>query len=239
MAVAHDNATESDEWTGTTPDSQTHTPVGTPRGAIIFPIGVTATDSITASAYGAIAPAEVADSVAIDASSELGLVKAYFAGSSIPAGAQTCTLTQSGGNGVTRRFYVATVTASDDTEVVDVELVQDNTADPTVTIDTGSRTAITYVAMFSGLPSANVSAGSGLTALFERAVAADARTFHLFRETTPTTGSRSLTVNTGGAADDCALTAVAISEVIAAGGGGATVVRSLSSMGSLRSLVSL
>lgn len=237
MAVAHDAATESDEWTGTTPDSQTHTPVGTPRGVVMFPICVTSTDSITAAAYGAAAPTEVPDSIAIDASSELGIVKAYFLGSSVPTGAQTCTLTQSGGNGVTRRFYVATVTAADDTEVVQVELIQDNTADPTVVIDTGSRTAITYVAMFSGLPSANVSAGSGLTALFERAVGSDARTFHLFRETTPASGSRSLTVNTSASADDCALTAVAISEVVAAGGGGTVAPASFASLVNLRSLV--
>jgi hypothetical protein len=235
MTVAHDAATESDEWSGTTPDTQTHTPVGTPAGALIFDFQTGNDTAITAAAYGALSLDAVPGAIAQDTASEVGRIAAWFEGSSIPTGAQTCTVTQSGGNGVTRRFYVATMTGAADLEVVDVELVQENAADPGVTIDTGSRTAITYLALFSGLPSANVAAGTGITVIFERAIAADARTFHLARETTPTSGSRSLNFNTGAAADDCALVAVAIAEVEA--GGTETVVSdSLRSLGSLVSL---
>lgn len=236
MTVAHDAATESDEWTGTTPDTQTHTPVGTPRGALIFDFQVGNDTAITAAAYGALSLDAVPGGIAQDTASELGRIAAWFEGASIPTGAQSCTVTQSGGNGVTRRFYVATVTAATDTEVVDVELVQENAADPGVTIDTGSRTAITYLALFSGLPSANVQAGTGITVLFERAIAADARTFHLARETTPASGSRTLSFDTGAAADDCALVAVAIAEVESAS---AFTPGSLATLSSLRSLGSL
>jgi hypothetical protein len=237
MTVAFDAATVSTEWTGTTPDTETHTPVGTPKGVVIFSMNASATDSITGASYGALTLTEVPGSIAIDASGETGLVKAYFAGSSIPAGAQSCTVTQSGGNGVTRRFYVVTLTGADDLEVVDTQLVQDNIADPAVTLDSGSRTAIGILALHSGSPSSGIAVTSGLTSDFETAFATDARTHNLGHETTPTTGSRALGWTV--ASDDVALVGLAISEVVAAGGGGATVVRSLSSMGSLRSLVSL
>jgi hypothetical protein len=238
MAVAFDAATQSDEWFSTTPDTQTHTPVGTPRGAAIFVLshGSDTSDAITGASYGALALSDVG-LFAIDASTEPCTAKVFFGGASIPTGAQSCTVTQSGGSGPTRRFYVMTWTAADDTEVVDSDKVEENQADPGATLDSGSRTASRAGAVASGRPTTDIAPTAGTTADFETAVAADVRSFHLGHQTTPGTGSTSISWTAP--SDDAAGVFIAVSEILAAGGGGATVVRSLSSLGSLRSLVSL
>jgi hypothetical protein len=205
VAVAFDAATVSTEWTGTTPDTETHTPVGTPRGVLIFSMNAAATNDITGASYGTLALTEVPGSIAVDTATETGHVKAYFAGSGIPTGAQSCTVTQSGGNGVTRRFYVLTVT-----ELVDVKVLQENAANPGVTLDSGQRVALRVLALHSGLPSASIAPTAGLTAVFETAFATDARTHHLGRQTTPSSGATALSWT--GVSDDVALSGVAVAE---------------------------
>lgn len=216
MTVAFGHATQSAEWTGTTPATTSHNPTtaggsSSPRGVIIFPISASSTDSITGATYGGSALTLVPNSVAFDTATETGHVEAYFLGSNVPTGTQNWTVTQSGGNGVTRRAFCVTLDGSTDLEVIALQILQENQANPSFTLDSGSRIAVIIACLFSGAPSANVAPTAGLTSLFETAVATDARTFNLGRETTATTGSRSRGWTI--ASDDVAGVALAIAEV--------------------------
>jgi hypothetical protein len=240
MTVAFDAVTVSDLWTSTSPDTQTHTPVGTPRAVAMCVVTMAGTgagtDHITGASYGALSLTRVADSFAADASGESGTSCWYFhSGTDIPVGAQSCTVTQSATSD--KIFVVYSLTAADDCEVVDTQLAEGDQANPGVTLDSGSRTAIRLLALFSGRLTSDGTVAAGLTEDANVANASNSRSARSARQTSPGTGATALSWTL--ASDDVALSGIAISEIVSGGGGGATVVRSLSSMGSLRSLVSL
>jgi hypothetical protein len=219
MAVAEiaadldfDAATTSDVWSGGTPDTQTHTPVGTPAFvalAVITSGGTGAgTDHITGASYGALSLTRVPSSFAADTASEAGTVCWYssVAGDTIPTGAQTVTVTQSTTSD--KRFVVFTFTASDECEVVDTGLVQENTANPSVTLDSVGRESIRLAALFSGAPTSGIAPITGYTSVLAQAIATDARSAHAIRQTTPSAGA--VAAGWTIASDDVAMSGIAI-----------------------------
>lgn len=96
--------------------SWTHTPVGTPRGILVFIAQgfEAATDVITGVTYGGVAMTRVA--VTTTAPTDPVRSYAYFLGSSIPTGAQTVAVTASSG---TYKWsgHCVSMTAAADTEV--------------------------------------------------------------------------------------------------------------------------
>src|SRR3990167_6273577 len=74
-----------------------HTPVGTPRGIIVFVlVNLAGTDEITGVTYGGDAMTEVANSPVLDTSGELGGAHCFFLGTSIPTGTQSVSVTTCG-----------------------------------------------------------------------------------------------------------------------------------------------
>lgn len=120
MTLAFDALTSLGTGTGTL--SATHTPVGTPRGAIVKIVtnGTTA-DQIDAVMYGSAAMTEATGSPHTNAASPGCSLHIFHLGTSIPTGAQTVSVTVTGA--ATKRAWVETVTGADDTTVVDTTAV--------------------------------------------------------------------------------------------------------------------
>jgi hypothetical protein len=133
--------------------SWTHTPVGTPRGVLVLGVqDTTDLDDITGVTYGGVAMAEVALSPKLSnaGSAEASSVYGYFLGASIPTGAQTVAVT-TGGGGITKRFAAITVTAAQNTSVVDTSGVDSaSLANPSVTLSLGGITCFCAIGFHSG-----------------------------------------------------------------------------------------
>lgn len=120
MAVALDVVTDFTAGTGTL--SATHTPVGTPRGAVVgVVVDGTTSDEVTTAAYGAASLTEVSGSPHTNAASPGCSIHIFFLGTSVPTGAQTVTVNV--GGSTVKDAWCYTLTADDDTTVVDTTAV--------------------------------------------------------------------------------------------------------------------
>ena len=135
----------------TSSGSYTHTPVGTPRGVIALVIQAV-NDEIQVTdgdiTYGGVNVPLVHHEQR--GSGEQSLVSLFFLGSGIPTGAQTVNVTFSTDLNINTRVRTYTVTGTGDTEVVDFDVVNAITADPSVTLDNPSGREC---AVFAGLAS--------------------------------------------------------------------------------------
>jgi hypothetical protein len=151
MAVAFDAATEN--VAAADPQNFTHTPSGTPRGALVYIAHNTVgSDIVNGVTYGGVAMAEAG--FADDLTGELGACQVWFLGSSIPTGAQTVSIDRT--QNTTSVWAVAiTVTAAADTEIIDTDTTQQgdaNIANPAVTMNHGARSALAF---FGGMDGVN------------------------------------------------------------------------------------
>lgn len=153
MTIAFDAAVLS--AAGTTGRSWTHTPVGTPRGVIVFisqGIG-DATDEVTSVTYGGETMTEMANSPVLHTTSQPAVVYGYFLGSGIPTGAQTVVVNVDA-TGSVKIAAAITVTAAQDTSVVDTTTVNsDSASNPSSTLALGSVTCFCALGFHSGIPS--------------------------------------------------------------------------------------
>lgn len=170
--VAHDGSSESHTGsTGSTSQasfSWTHTPSGTPRGAIVFTCDATsATHAGTAVTYGGVAMTAVSGGVATDTAGETGSIKAWHLGTGIPTGPQTVTVTRTNNANVVYAV-AATQTASADTTTHDAGVVllqgDGTVAEQSVTDGSPGTNSWRYAAAYSGIDSiANLVAGANST----------------------------------------------------------------------------
>ena len=155
-AVAHDAASES--HTGTTGNASaasftwTHTPVGTPRGVLVFVYTISATDTVTSVTYGGTAMTRITGGAAVDTAGEPGRVDTFFLGASIPTGAQSVVVNRTN-NAVVMYATAQTQTAATDTEVTGIILLQENQALAQQSVTDGSTgvTSVRYAGAYSGL----------------------------------------------------------------------------------------
>lgn len=218
MAVAHDAATESHTgttgWT-TTPDPFTfdHTPVGVPRGVLLFCfVNANEIGAFVSASYGGVAMTAVPGGEAVDTATEPGRCKAFFLGANIPAGTQTVSIDHSASANV-KYAVVVTVTAAGDTQIIGTPvLLQDNGTLAEQNVDSGAgTTALRYAGINSGLPDVPP-AGSNSTAL--QSIDFVARVCATVRETTAGAGSRPVGFYST-TSDDRAAVHLAICEVVA------------------------
>jgi hypothetical protein len=224
VAVAFDAATETALFDGgsANPFTFTHTPVGTPKGVVLFAISdANATDPFDgAVSYGGVAMAAVSGGRAVDSAGEAGACKAYFLGSSIPTGAQTVSVIHN--TGVAANLYAVciTVTASADTEISGTPVLLEG--DGTLaeqSVGTGGASALRFAGLFSGL-SATPSVGANSTLVHDHDIGV--RIMAVVCETTAGTGSRPVGFSSG-SSDDRAAVHLSVAE---SGGGGGAVTRS-------------
>lgn len=217
MTIAFDAASEAGEFTAATdPKTWTHTPSGTPRGVIVFAqnTGVTSDWINGTVSYGGVTMTRVpTNGWATDSAAEVASIYAYFLGSGIPTGAQTVSIDHNNGIFGTKWACCITVTGSADTEVVASGKVEADTANPSIALDSGARTAVKLFNLFSGQDAiASITNPAGITRLYAAKYASEIRSRVVGYRTTPGTGSE--TVSQTATSDDVAMIGVAVAEVV-------------------------
>ena len=212
-AIAYDNFTSS---TGGTGDyAFDHTPVGTPRGAIVYVIvnGVSVA-GVTGVTYGGTAMTQVSLSPALNATGELGACHTFFLGSSIPTGTQSVSVDATLGTEVSVAGCT-TLTAAQDTSVVTTGKVESNSDDnPSVTLSLGGVSSFCMIGAWSGLGNLSMAPFTGWTDRFEH----DFGNQNGLIYTYDTVGTTDVAAGYTAGSDDVAMIAVAIRENAAPGG---------------------
>lgn len=218
MAVAFDAFANAGEFTAATdPKTWTHTPVGTPRGVVVFIQQTgTASDFVNGTvSYGGVAMTRVpTNGFAVDSAIEVASIYAYFLGSGIPTGAQTVSIDHDTGIFGTKHAISVTLTASSDTEIVASGKLENDAANPSIALDSGARTAIKLFNLYSGRDAlANITNTAGMTRIAASKYAAGNFCYVYGYRTTPGTGSE--TVVQTADSDDVAMIGIAVAEVAA------------------------
>jgi hypothetical protein len=210
MAIAFDASSES--HAGTTGSSSeasfswTHTPVGTPKGVLVFTFVNANADEVSAVTYGGVSLSTDAAWRAVDTADEPGDCKAWFLGSGVPTGSQSVVVTRT--NNATVVYAVAiTVTSGANSEVhsAGVTLVQNDGTCSEVSVTDGSpgQDSVRFAGINSGLsnvqslsppvfPGPNVLANGDNSTLLQSIVIGSSRSCAVVRETTAGQGSRSI-----------------------------------------------
>ena len=199
---------------GTTTRSWTHTPVGTPRAALIFCTADNGVDEISTVTYGGTAATELSGSPNLLTTGETGQVSAFFLGASIPTGAQTvvCTASATTNNKVGTAI---TLTGGADTETIDIDATVNgaNVTNPSVTLSLSSRTAFAALGYYSGHVATATAPLSGWTARSEVDGAAESIGVYSY----DTVSTSDVTAGWTQTDNDAVMIAVAVSEVVAGG----------------------
>lgn len=193
MAVAHDASSESHASGSSASEasfSWTHTPVGTPRGVLVFTYSKAAgpPDDATSVTYGGVSLTAVSGGRATDTAGEPADCKAWFLGSSIPTGAQSVVVNRTN-NATAMLAHCVTVTAAADTTTGTPVLLQEDGTVAEQSVDDGSpgTNSVRYAGLYYGT-SAVLTAGANSTAL--QASGFTGSGTNLARETTAGQGLR-------------------------------------------------
>lgn len=219
MAVGFSASSES--HTGTTGSVSeasfqwTHTPVGTPKGVLIFLVNLdtdqTTNPTIT---YGGVDVPAVPGGVAVDTATELGRCATFFLGSGVPTGAQTVLVNRNNtANEIWCVCITVTAAAGIDTEVhlPGIVLLQENGTLTVQSVTDGSpgSNSMRFAGGMSGL-AAPPPAGTGSTLL--QSFDTGNQVAAVVRETTAGQGARNVGLNST-TADDRAVVHLAVREV--------------------------
>jgi len=220
MAVAHDAASNAHTGTNSSTGdfSWTHTPVGTPRAALVLIVlNAEAIDEISGVTYGGVAMSEVALSPLLHSTgSEDATLFGYFLGSGIPTGAQTVQVTTSGSTRA-KTAECFTATAARDTIVDDTSTLETGAAtNPAVSLDC-TADAVIYAVLHSGATGGSVSVDGNTTEIRE-ATFTGTFTYSFARRTSNSGGAGSFSVGWTVNSDEQAVLGVAIREAEAATG---------------------
>lgn len=218
MTVAYDTSSAA-AAIGTGNLSWTHTPVGTPKGVIVFIVqtgGIT--DEITSVTYGGVSLSAVSGSpLFVNAGAEDGTVYAYFLGSGIPAGSQTVAVNVDG-TGSIKDAVCTTVTAATSTTAVIASDYIDytevgTTATPSLSISVPAfKTAYVAAALFTGEGVlSSLSVGAGCTQIQETDFGSSAAGY--LRRTSIEVGATSAACSwTLGSSDEAGIFGLAVGE---------------------------
>ncbi|HLE03990.1 MAG TPA: hypothetical protein VI729_05165 [Anaerolineales bacterium] len=149
MTAAYDAISNATPGTGDL--SWTHTPAGTPRGAIVYVIQQGGgTDEVSGVTYGGSAMVEAPASPIGKTGGEPDVVYAYTLLSSVPTGNQTVVVTVSGAD--PKAAVCITLTAAADLVVQDADNSINSTAidDPSFTLSLGGLDCFCCLGYFSG-----------------------------------------------------------------------------------------
>jgi len=206
---------------GTGDLSFTLTPVGTPKGVVVYVAYENSiTNQISGVTYGGVSMAAVAGSPVIYDGGEDVQVAGFFLGSGVPTGAQTVSVTVTGA--ATKKAWAISATAGADTAVQATTTVSSYVSDPTGTISLTGESCLVVQGFSSGLGAVtNTTAKDGWTKTDEYDFGFFIGGIHTYG----TVGTSDVTVGYNSIQDETALLAVAIKE--SAGGGGTTLSPSL------------
>lgn len=150
MAVAVDaTRTESIRTDTSDPYTFSYTPTSTPRGIVVCIIhSDNSTDYVVGVTYGGIPLWRAV--TAADTATENGRAYIYWRGDSIPTGTQTVSMDLTTGTADDIQVVVFGLTGSANIEVIDTDVVQENTSNPSVTMSYAGRTCVTISAFYYG-----------------------------------------------------------------------------------------
>ena len=210
MAIAYDQFSTTTAATGNI--SRTHTPVGTPKGAIVWVVSNGGfADEVTTVTYGGTSMTEVSASPSLANLAEDSSVHCFFLGASVPTGAQTVAVTTNA-SAQTNRCYCVTVTADTDQTAVQnsIAFTDDATgANPSTTLTLGGVSCFVAQAFQTGQNSV-----TGFDRLGAGWIVRDEHDFNVQCAGlyTFSVGTDDVTVGVTQTADDLNLIAVAVKE---------------------------
>lgn len=216
MAVAFDAATESVRTGVEDPYTFSHTGraegSGGVQGVVVCAVhGVSTTDHIAGITYGGVALARAQTNT--DSSTELGRADVWWVGSGLSGkgGTQTVSVDLTSATTDDFHFVVSTLTAGGNIGLIDSDGLNDNVANPSVTLQYLGRTCIAFAALYGGgadgtafTPNANCSTihDHDLGAFYSEVI----------RQTTP--GTADFAIGGTAASDDVGYAAAAFTEQI-------------------------
>jgi hypothetical protein len=213
VTVSVDAATENVRTGTTSPQTFSHAGAASGVKGVVLAIvhGTSSTDHVTAASYGGVPLVRKQRNV--DTATEPGAAELWFLGAGVPQGTQTVSYTP---GSTTDDIHAVAITllGSDDLEVVDQDGIDNNVADPSVTLQYSGRTCMAFGALYGGgaapssfTPNANCATvhDHDLGAFYSE----------IIRQTTP--GSADFTIGGTAATDDVAFSAIAVSEVVPVG----------------------
>ncbi len=135
----------------------------------------------------------------------------WFLGSGIPTGLQTISAALTSGTTDDIFSFSGAVTAATDTEVIDFDSINEDAANPTVTLNKAGRTGISFALMYGG----GAAPGGTLAAGNSAARSADLGNFYgqACYETTVDSADHTIGWSTL-TSDDLAFVAICVSEVL-------------------------
>ena len=215
MAITFD-AFSADGTPTTGNDSFTHAGGAGPRTALVFIVGTSPTDEITGVTYATVAMTQLASSPKISsAGGEPGVIHTFLL-NGITSGSQTVAFTTSAST-VTHQGYCITLNAAADLEVVDEDVTIDSIslANPSVTLSLGGRSCFCALALMSGQAAvASITPLTSWTSRHEVTTGSECAACYTY----DTIGTTDVTAGWTQTADDALMYAVALGEVVAAGG---------------------
>jgi hypothetical protein len=211
MAIAFDSVFTESVRTGVEdPYTFNHTPGADLKGVAVCAVhGVSSTDHIVGMTYGGVAMARIKRNV--DTATEPGAAEIWFLGSGIPTGLQTISVDLASGTTDDFHFVVIGFTGAADTEAVDSDGVDNNVANPSVTLQYVGRTCAAIAALYGGGADGSAFApNANCTTVHDH----DLGAFYseVIRQTTP--GTADFAIGGTSATDDVAFAAAAFSEVL-------------------------
>lgn len=150
MAIAVDaTRTESVRTDTSDPYQFNYTPTSTPRGIVVCAIhSDSATDHIVGITYGGRPMSRAV--TAADTATEAGRADIWWIGQNVPTGLQQVSVDLASGTTDDIQFVVFGLTGDADIQLVDTDTVQENTTNPSVTMQYGGRTCVTVSAFYYG-----------------------------------------------------------------------------------------
>jgi hypothetical protein len=208
-AVTVDAATENLRIDTTNPQTFSH--AGAASGVKGIVIGCVrnagSSDIINTVTYGGNALTRIQRNT--DLASEIGAVEIWFDGTNVAQGTQTVSY-GNGGNADDIHCVAVTLLASDDLEVIDNDGVDGDQTNPSITLQYGGRSAMSFAMLFSGAQNVgDFTVNGNTTSVHTEDFGGQLSVF--MRQTTA--GTADFAIGGTAAAEDSAFSAIAVSEV--------------------------
>lgn len=209
----HDTSSEAVRTDTSSPMTWSHPGAASGvKGVVVgFVHGTSATDHISAVTYGGTAMTRSVR--ATDAATEPGAAELWFLGSSVPQGTQTVSAT-CGATTDDIHGFAWTINASTDLEVIDSDSVSGDAANPSVTLQTSSRRALAFGALYGGGAAPSSFAANSSCLAFQDH---DLGAFYSVAVAQVENSTSDFAIGGTAVSDDVAFAALSVAEVVATG----------------------
>lgn len=215
MSVTYSTASIAQQTNTNNPFTYTHTPIGTPKGILVFTNNYSVgADQVSSVTYGGVAMQEVV--AATDTAGEPGNTQAWFLGSGIPEGTQTVSISYSVTPTNTYYHYCTSFNSSRNLDIrVQASASRANDqANPQALLSYGGNECLAVCNIQSGLAApTDLTLLAGMSAI--SSFDFGQRVIRLDRQTTA--GTTDFTIGYTAASDDVAFVAVALAEIFPPG----------------------